>query len=125
MAKQPRVQPQPDVSPSIAGVGMTSFTKKDERPLLELLTVAADRALTDAAAPSESIDSIHVGNAAAEAFNDRSGLGNALASRMGITDADTKRIENTSASGASAFLDAVDAVRAGRSEAALVVALWT
>ncbi|MDS0476908.1 thiolase family protein [Natrinema sp. 1APR25-10V2] len=100
---------------------MTAFTKKDERSLLELLTVAADRALKDASTPSESIDSLHVGNAAAEAFNSRSGLGNALASQMGITNADTKRIENTSASGASAFLDAVDAIRAGRSDAALVI----
>ena len=106
---------------SVTGVGMTRFSNEDERSLLELLTVAADRALKDAAASSESIDSLHVGNAAAEAFNGQSGLSNALASQMGITDADTKRIENTSASGASAFLDAVDAIRAGSSETALIV----
>lgn len=100
---------------------MTAFADEDERSLLELLTTAADRALEDAVVPSDRIGSLHVGNAAAEAFNGRSGLGNALSSQLGITDADTKRIENTSASGASAFLDAVDAIKAGRSEAALVV----
>lgn len=108
-------------SPTITGVGMTAFTKKDERPLLDLLTTAADRALDDADEPPTRVDSLHVGNAAAEAFNRRSGLANALTSELGITGVAARRIENTSASGASAFLDAVDAVRAGRSRTALIV----
>ncbi len=110
-----------DRSPTITGVGMTVFTNKDERPLLELLTTAADRALDDADVIPTNIDSLHVGNAAAEAFNRRSGLANALSSELGITDITARRIENTSASGASAFLDAFDAIRSGRSQAALII----
>lgn len=100
---------------------MTAFTDEDERSLLELLSAAADRALDDASASPEILDSLHVGNAAAEAFNSRSGLANALASELGVTDVTARRIENTSASGASAFLDAVDSIQSGRSQAALVV----
>jgi acetyl-CoA C-acetyltransferase/acetyl-CoA acyltransferase len=100
---------------------MTAFTDEDECSLLELLSAAADRALDDASASPEVLDSLHVGNAAAEAFNGRSGFANALASELGVTNATARRIENTSASGASAFLDAVDSIRSGRSQAALVV----
>ncbi|WP_459807782.1 thiolase C-terminal domain-containing protein [Halopiger thermotolerans] len=106
---------------SIAGVGMTAFVNADDRSLLQLLATAADRAMSDAAIEQEDVDTLHIGNMAAEAFNDRSGLGNALAGRLGLSVRSATRIENTSASGASAFRDAIDAIRAGRSETALVV----
>ncbi len=117
---------QPEASPAsagerIPGVGMTEFSSADDRSLLELLETAAERALDDAGLLTGAIDSVHVGNMAAEAFVERSGLANALAGSLGTTGASAHRIENTSASGASAFLDAVDAVRAGRADVALVV----
>ena len=107
-------------TPMISGVGMTEFTGSDDRSIHELLTVASERALADSETDPDAIDSVHVGNMAAEAFNSRSGLANALAATFGITGA-AHRIENTSASGASAFLDGFDAVRSGRAETALVV----
>lgn len=100
---------------------MTTFRGEDDRPLPELLGVAADRALVDAGFEPREIDSVHVGNMAAEAFNDRSGLANALTADLGAIGAAARRVENTSASGASAFLDGVDAVRAGPADIALVV----
>ncbi|MGM0605782.1 MAG: thiolase C-terminal domain-containing protein [Halobacteriota archaeon] len=100
---------------------MTTFASRDDRSLLELLAIAATRAIDDAGMTPSDVDSVHVGNMAAEAFNERSGLANALTGSLGIMGAAARRIENTSASGASAFLDAVDAVRGGHAETALVV----
>lgn len=105
----------------IAGVGMTRFSSADDRPLRELLEVASEKSLTDADIDRSAIDTVIVGNMAAEAFNRRSGLANALVASIGINGADARRIENTSASGASAFLTGVDAIRAGRASAVLVV----
>jgi acetyl-CoA C-acetyltransferase len=107
--------------PVIRGVGMTAFTGADGRPLGELLRIAAGRALRDADVSPETVDSVHVGNMAAEAFNERSGLANALVGELGVVGARAHRIENTSASGASAFQDAVMAVRDGPHDAALAV----
>lgn len=109
-------------SPGVAGVGMTRFAGEDDRDIDELLAVAAERALDDARVDATNVESIHVGNMAAEAFNARSGLANELAANLGVSGAEARRIENTSATGASAFQDAVDAVRSGRSEIALIVA---
>ncbi|MFO8114779.1 MAG: thiolase family protein [Halorubrum sp.] len=100
---------------------MTAFAGADERPLPELLLVAAERALDDADREPGGVDSVHVGNMAAEAFNGRSGLANALVGGLGMTGVAARRIENTSASGASAFEDAVAAVASGRHERALAV----
>ncbi|MDZ5809949.1 thiolase family protein [Halorubrum sp. AD140] len=107
--------------PAIAGVGMTAFTGTADRSLLDLLFVAAERALDDAERDPADVDSVHVGNMAAEAFNDRSGLANALAGGLGLIGATARRVENTSASGASAFQSAFEAVASGRSDLALAV----
>ncbi|GAB7011630.1 thiolase C-terminal domain-containing protein [Halorubrum trueperi] len=100
---------------------MTEFANADDRSLVELLLAAAERALDDADSDAAAVDSVHVGNMAAEAFNARSGLANALAGSLGMTGAAARRIENTSASGASAFQSAFEAVASGRSERALAV----
>lgn len=105
----------------LTGVGMTTFANADDRSLLELLAVAAGRALEDADRRADELDAVYVGNMAAEAFNGRSGLANALAAHLGASGVDSRRIENTSASGASAFLTGVDAIRAGRADRVLVV----
>uniref|UniRef100_UPI00374D7EBB thiolase family protein n=1 Tax=Natronococcus roseus TaxID=1052014 RepID=UPI00374D7EBB len=100
---------------------MTAFTGSDDRSIAELLETAAERALDDADVEPDAVDSVHVGNMAAEAFNNTSGLANALTASLGLSRASARRIENTSATGASAVLDAVDTVRAGRAEVALAV----
>lgn len=105
----------------VPGVGMTAFSDADDRSLAELLETAAERALDDADLKSDAVDSVHVGNMAAEAFNETSGLANALTASLGLGRASARRIENTSATGASAVLDAIDAVRAGRSTVALAI----
>lgn len=111
----------PDEPLGVIGVGMTAFTRGTSRSPIESLVVAADRALSDASIEPADLDSIHVGTMAPEAFAGRTGLANAVAGQFGVTDCSAHRVENTSASGASAILDAVDAIRAGRADVALVV----
>lgn len=108
-------------SPVIRGVGMTAFSDADDRSLPALLGTATERALRDAAVEPANIGSVHVGNMAAEAFNERSGLANGLVGELGMVGAAAHRVENTSASGASAFRAAVDTVRNGPHDAALAV----
>ena len=110
-----------DDPPAIAGVGMTEFASADDRPLIDLLLAAAERALDDAECDASAVDSVHVGNMAAEAFNERSGLANALTGSLGLTGVTARRIENTSASGASAVQSAFEAVAGGHSTHALAV----
>ncbi|USZ78422.1 thiolase family protein (plasmid) [Halorussus vallis] len=100
---------------------MTRFRSAADESVGELLETAAERALDDAGVSPAALTSLHVGNAGAEAFNRRSGLQNALAASLGAEAAAADRIENTSASGASAFRRAVQAVESGVSELALVV----
>ena len=106
---------------TVAGVGMTEFRRSTDDPLRDLMESAATRALDDAGVDPGTLTSVHVGNMAAEGFNGRSGLHNLLASSLGAFGAHAERIENTSASGASAFLRGVEAVASGRSDRALVV----
>ncbi|TKX78315.1 thiolase family protein, partial [Halorubrum sp. SD626R] len=94
---------------------MTEFASADDRPLIDLLLAAAERALDDAECDASTVDSVHVGNMAAEAFNERSGLANALTGSLGLTGVTARRIENTSASGASAVQSAFEAVAGGHS----------
>lgn len=106
---------------TIPGVGMTEFTGASERSLVALATTAASRALDDASYPSNAVTSLHVGNALGDALGLQAGLGNAVASALGVEGARTDRIENTSATGASAVHRGVEAVASGSSEVALVV----
>lgn len=106
---------------TIPGVGMTEFTGGSERALVALATTAAGRALDDAGYSSSEVTSLHVGNALGDALGLQAGLGNALASALGLEGARTDRIENTSATGASAVHRGVEAIASGSSEIALVI----
>jgi len=105
----------------IAGVGMTRFRRATDESLRTLLERAATRALDDAGVDPRSLASVHVGSMGSGAFNRRSGLANLLTASLGAFGARADRVENTSASGASAFLRGVEAVASGASETALVV----
>ncbi|WP_418280605.1 thiolase C-terminal domain-containing protein [Halorubrum sp. DTA98] len=110
----------------VSGVGMTRFESRSDRSVMELATAAAERALADHSrsgrSPSrDQVTSLHVSNALAEALDTRTGIANALASALGIEGVAADRIENTSASGASACHRGVDAVASGASDVALVV----
>ncbi|WP_254533144.1 thiolase C-terminal domain-containing protein [Natrinema gelatinilyticum] len=109
----------------VTGVGMTQFESEGPESALELAEQAAWRALSDAAVEPADVTSVHVGNMAAEAFEGRTGIENALCGALGVEGAIVDRIENTSASGASAVLRAVHALEAGASSCALVVGAET
>jgi acetyl-CoA C-acetyltransferase/acetyl-CoA acyltransferase len=106
---------------TISGVGMTEFRAAAEASILELAATAADRALADSHHSREAVTSLHVSNALAESLGTRAGVANALASALGVEGASADRIENTSASGASACHRGVEAVAADGDGVALVV----
>ncbi|OTF06024.1 acetyl-CoA acyltransferase [Halorubrum sp. SD612] len=105
----------------VAGVGMTPFESDSGRSLTDLAATAAEEALADAAVDPADVDALHFGNALAEALDESAGLANALAAALGLDGASADRIENTSATGASAFHRGVEALRGGDAETALVV----
>ncbi|GAA0724867.1 acetyl-CoA C-acetyltransferase/acetyl-CoA acyltransferase [Halorubrum trapanicum] len=113
----------------VAGVGMTPFESDSGRSLTDLAAAAAERALADAAVDPADVDALHFGNALAEALDESAGLANALAAALGLDGASADRIENTSATGASAFHRGVEGIEGGaaggaesdRTDVALVV----
>ncbi|SFR30210.1 thiolase C-terminal domain-containing protein [Halorubrum sodomense] len=105
----------------VGGVGMTPFESDSGRSLTNLAATAAERALDDAAVDLNDVDALHFGNALAEALDESAGLANALAAALGLDGASADRIENTSATGASAFHRGVDRIERGEADAALVV----
>jgi len=100
---------------------MTPFGSPADRSLPELCEQAAERALADASIDPGTVTSLHVGTMAAGPFNGCFGLANALAGSLGLNEPETRRIENTSATGASTLLDAINTSRANSSGTALVV----
>lgn len=105
----------------IDGVGMTPFESDSPRSLTDLAATAAERALADAALDPSVVDALHFGNALAEALDESAGLANALAASLDLDGASADRIENTSATGASAFHRGVEAIESGGADVALVV----
>ncbi|WP_017343499.1 beta-ketoacyl synthase N-terminal-like domain-containing protein [Halorubrum sp. T3] len=105
----------------VSGVGMTPFESDSERSLTDLAATAAEEALADAAVDPAEVDALHFGNALAEALDESAGLANALAAALGLDGASADRIENTSATGASAFHRGVDRIKKGDADVALVV----
>lgn len=105
----------------IAGVGMTRFESEAAASLVGLATEAAEAALDDAGVGTADVTSVHVGNMLAESTGVQSGVANALASALDVEGASADRVENTSASGASAAHRGVQAVASGASDVALVV----
>jgi len=113
--------PDSDREQWVTGAGMTRFSGESEQPLIQLLETAALAALDDAGVSPEQLDLVVVGNMAAEAFSGQSGLANILVGSLGAYGASARRVENTSASGASAFESGVHALRSGSAATALVV----
>lgn len=105
----------------ITGVGMTEFENRSEHSILELATMATERALEDANHSRSDVSSVHVGNVLTEALDTQGGIANAFVSAIGLEGVRADRIENTSASGASAAHRGVEAVANGESDVALVI----
>ena len=106
---------------TVTGVGMTPFQHATDESILDLANSAATRALTDANLDATDITSLHVGNMLTETSNRRAGIANALTSVLGIEGVSADRVENTSASGASAVHRGVEAIGSGTSDVALIV----
>ena len=106
---------------ALTGVGMTDFQSQAERSVVELAAAAAERALDDADCESEEVTSLHVGNALSDALGTQTGIQNALSSVLGVEGVRADRVENTSATGASAVHRGLEAVASGVSETAVVV----
>lgn len=106
---------------TVDGVGMTEFVGSTDRSVVELAETAAREAIADADLSPSAVSSVHVGNALTEAVGAQSGLANALVGALGIEGARADRIENTSASGASAVHRGIEAVMSGTTDVAVVV----
>ncbi|MDZ7745752.1 MAG: thiolase family protein [Halobacteriales archaeon] len=106
---------------SISGVGMVPFRGARDESLGEMAGDAAVAAVDDAGHELGDVDSLHVGTALSDALGQQAGLGNALASTLGIEGVRTDRVENTSATGASTVHRGIEAVASGHAETALVV----
>ena len=94
----------------VGGVGMTPFESDSGRSLVDLAAAAAEEALADAGVDPAAVGALHFGNALAEALDESAGLANALAAALGLDGASADRIENTSATGASAFHRGVEGI---------------
>lgn len=105
----------------VAGVGMPAFESEAAASTLELAVDAAERATADAGVALVDVDSVHLANVLTEAVGSQSGLANAFVSAAGVEGVRADRLENTSASGASAAHRGVEAVESGRSNVALVL----
>ncbi|MEY7851733.1 thiolase family protein [Natrarchaeobius sp. A-rgal3] len=100
---------------------MTQFENASNRSVVDLAAVAAERALEDGDYSRAEVSSVHVANALSEALGTQAGVANALTSTLGVEGVRADRVENTSASGASAVHRGVEAVASGQSNVALVV----
>lgn len=105
----------------VSGVGMTPFESESSDSLTDLAAAAAERALADAGVDPSDVDALRFGNALAEALDESAGLANALAAALGLDGASADRIENTSATGASAFHRGVEGVTHGGDDTVVVV----
>lgn len=108
-------------TPSIAGVGMTQFVGKHPDNLATIAARAATRALENAGRSKTDVTSVHVGTMLGAVHDNQPGLANAVCGALDLTGIAADTIDNTSASGASSVLRAVEAVRSGQSSTALVV----
>ena len=103
---------------AIVGVGMTKIGKSDKN-VVELLAEAALKAMDDAGV-GEGFDEVFVGNMAAGEFEGMSGLGDALVSMLSLEPTPAIRIENMTASGASAIHAGWLSIASGKSSLVLV-----
>lgn len=107
--------------PSIAGGGMTQFADEHSDDLITIAARAAIHALADADRSATDVTSVHVGTMLGAVHDNQPGLANAVCGALNLTGITADTVDNTSASGASSVLRAVEAVRSGQSSTALVV----
>src|SRR3972149_2224269 len=97
----------------VAGCGMTKFGRHDDKSLMDLLVEASVKALEDAHAEHARIDSVYVATMLAGELTHQTCVANALTDQLGLLPASAQRIENGTASGSSAIINAYQAVASG------------
>ena len=105
---------------AIVGVGMIPFGRRDEDSLVDMLAMAAMRAMDDAGLGDRPIDAVYVGNMAAGLFNHRTAVASALVDRISVFPAAADTVENGPASGGSALKNGLLAVASGYYDLVLV-----
>jgi len=99
---------------------MTKFGRHDDKSLMDLLVEASIKALEDAHAERARIDSVYVATMLAGELTHQTCVANALTDQLGLLPASAQRIENGTASGSSAIINAYQAVASGVCDTVLV-----
>ena len=104
---------------AVIGCGLTKFGKREES-VTKLLSEASLSALIDSKTDQEKFDRVFVANMGSGEFEGRTGIHNALISDLALEPAFGTKIENTSGSGATAFMLGWLSVASGQSDLVLV-----
>ena len=105
----------------MAGVGMIRFERRDEDTLVDMLAMAALKAMDDAGLGDHPVDAVYVGNMASGLFNRQVSVASALVDKLSLYPAAAERIENGPASGGSAIKHGYQAIASGMADVVLVV----
>ena len=105
----------------IAGAGMIRFERRDEDTLVDMLSMAALKAMDDAGLGDHPVDAVYVANMASGLFNHQVSVASALVDKLSLYPAAAERIENGPASGGSAIKHGYQAIASGMAEVVLVV----
>ena len=105
----------------IAGAGMIRFERRDEDTLVDMMSMAALKAMDDAGLGDHPVDAVYVGNMASGLFNRQVSVASALVDKLSLYPAAAERIENGPASGGSAIKHGYQAIASGMAEVVLVV----
>jgi acetyl-CoA acyltransferase len=98
----------------IAGVGLSKFGRQPGRSGRDMAVEAIHRALADAELSWNDVQVAFGGS-------DASGLADTLVSELGLTGIPFTNVKNGCATGGSALVSAVNAIRAGAADIALAV----
>lgn len=106
----------------VVGVGMTPFGRLLDKDIKTLTREATQAALTDAGLSKEDLDAAFFGNTSQGHMEGQHMIRGQIALRaMGIGKIPVVNIENACASGSSAFVLAVNFLRAGAADVALAI----
>src|SRR5438128_2517715 len=92
----------------VLGIGMTRFTKHDESGV-DLGVQAVNAALEDAGMEPRNVDALYAGH-----FHGGMVAGERVGAGCGLAGLPTVNVENACASGTTAVIEAVHAIRSGR-----------
>lgn len=109
-------------SPLIIGLGMSSFGRHTQRSLRDLAAQAANCALEDAGVEADRIGAVFAANSAAGLLTGQESIrGQVSLKGAGLVGMPIFNVENACASGSSALHLAVQYLRAGAADCALVI----